>query len=519
MHTVIRPTRRRQRGQVIPLIALLGLLLVGATAVAVDLSLQTSNKRQLQNVADSAALAGARDVPSDPSTAVDHALAAVQANMQWSDDLVGLASPCTGYPTTTMTTFHLTGVCRTVTHPGYTITVSTPPMNPTNVVDLDPHDIEVDLTQTESTTFAAAIGFTSATQRAHAVARHGTSGTTLGFALFANGYIQTGNSISVISGNVYAGRAIDLQANGQSALCANRTGTNDDGYIFLGAPQLGDGLAPSSKGQADMQQATSHTITPLNEKLAQACTVDNISAAKLGGYVIQSGMQVQPPSQTCPSLDGVSGVFYNTAVRTCEVTPIVVPPAPEPPQVSNVYQLSGNPCKGGGGGNGSGNSQCWSSNPAPGVYVVTHTNDKTCNNNCWDLEITAPVTLDQVTVILKPGATFHIDLGNTTGLVTWVRPYNAGTGQPSDGRFVVYGESGTSMSLAGQSTTVDVQAGSIYMPDGTVSGSSPADALTLDQGQAVVDNWNVSSGNQQNAQITYSGQYAAVSGEAFRLVE
>jgi len=52
----------------VPLIALASVLLIAATALAVDLSVQTNKRRDLQNVTDAAALAGARDLYSSNGT-------------------------------------------------------------------------------------------------------------------------------------------------------------------------------------------------------------------------------------------------------------------------------------------------------------------------------------------------------------------------------------------------------------------------------------------------------------------
>ena len=51
------------------LVAMLGIVIFGAAALAVDLSIQTHDRRTLQNWTDTAALAGARDLPGTTSTA------------------------------------------------------------------------------------------------------------------------------------------------------------------------------------------------------------------------------------------------------------------------------------------------------------------------------------------------------------------------------------------------------------------------------------------------------------------
>lgn len=65
--------RRRQRGQVIPLAAIMATVLIGGVALATDLSLQTHYHRNLQNATDAASVlltpyqppAGTTDNPDD----------------------------------------------------------------------------------------------------------------------------------------------------------------------------------------------------------------------------------------------------------------------------------------------------------------------------------------------------------------------------------------------------------------------------------------------------------------------
>jgi Flp pilus assembly protein TadG len=531
LQTVLFPRRdrRRERGQVLPVVALAGTVLIGVTALAVDLSLQTSTRRQIQNVADTAALAGAHDLYSSGSTlgnsdeanAVIDALNPLAGNMGWNTDLPGAASPCNSYPTTAMSTFGLSGVCETVQFNNDTITVSTPPMSPRSLADVDTHDVEVDISQTDSTNFAAAVHFSSASEKGHAVARHGIGGVTSGFALFANQYAQTGNSISVVNGNVYAGRAIDLQAAGQAAFCANATTGNDDGYIFLGAPQAGDGLPPSQAlGQANMKPTTSDKILPRSQYLSSACLPANMQSpnlltSNLLGDVVQSGASVQPPFHSCPSIAGAGPAYYNSTVQACEVAPIALAPGPPPP-TAGIVQTYGSP-SGSGTGCKSNGPSCWKTKPGDGVYVVYHATS--CINSCHDLEITQGMSLGNVTVWLMPGATFGVRINGGGGTVTWGGPFNAGTGQTGDDRYVVYGESGSSITVVGGGTTVDIAHGSIYMPGGTVTCADSTADLQLDSGQAVADTWNVSSGNHPNPQVTYNGAFAAVGAETFTLVE
>jgi Flp pilus assembly protein TadG len=60
---------RSERGVTLPLVAMLTVALLGATALAVDIGRLAATRRQLQNAADAAALAGAARLPGDASGA------------------------------------------------------------------------------------------------------------------------------------------------------------------------------------------------------------------------------------------------------------------------------------------------------------------------------------------------------------------------------------------------------------------------------------------------------------------
>lgn len=69
-----------ERGQVIVIAALLIVFLVGMTALAVDVGSMYQERRHVQNTADSAALAGAQDLPEAPGEAVQTAIAYATLN-------------------------------------------------------------------------------------------------------------------------------------------------------------------------------------------------------------------------------------------------------------------------------------------------------------------------------------------------------------------------------------------------------------------------------------------------------
>jgi Putative Flp pilus-assembly TadE/G-like len=513
-----RRRRQRQRGQVLVVSALMGVLLIGAAALAVDLSVQTDNRRALQNVTDVAALAGARDLfdgttaldPAQQTSAVADALATVQRDMGWPDAWLSGAQACSSWPPASFAQYGLSGQCEQVAYGDYTVTVSTPPASPRSLADLDPHDVQVDMRQTSHNGLAGVIGFSTATEGGHSVARHYPAGTTLGFALFSNDVAQAGNINEKVAGNVYAARAVVLQSNGSSSLCAQSTSGNDDGYIVLGDPQT----------SSDGQLATTPHTTPF-VTLPSGTTCDSVT--QNGVYETGAGLRSSPP--TCPSISGLSTpLVYNSAINACVTVPLTPPQVQPPPLAGNVVQVNrscrGNGGGGGGGHSGTGMSGCWnnSTNVADGMYVVNH--DTTCvPPACYDLEISASMSLGHVTFWLKPDATFDVNMQGSSGTLTVQGPYNAGTGQPDDGKLVIYGQGGSQFSLHGNNQSITFLHGSIYMPGGTVSGGSSSTQLSMPDGQAITGTWNIQTGAQNNPDIGYSTTYLPPSMETLRLVE
>src|SRR6266568_4889820 len=64
---------RRERGQTLLIFVLALTVLLGFTALAIDMGLFFENRRHLQNTADAAALAGVGDLPENPALAIQDA--------------------------------------------------------------------------------------------------------------------------------------------------------------------------------------------------------------------------------------------------------------------------------------------------------------------------------------------------------------------------------------------------------------------------------------------------------------
>jgi hypothetical protein len=409
-----------------------------------------------------------------------------------------------------------------VSYGGYTVTASTPPMAPRNLSDLDVHNVQVDMNQASSNGLATVIGFAQSHESSHSVARHMNGGTAVGFALFSNTYISSGNNAETVVGNVYTKQYIRPQSSGQAIFCTDRTSsTADDGYIILGEPQT---AGPPAQGE--------YSVTPANWPFL--ATPSGGCASVTANGVYQAGALVQ--QHQCPTINGVpDSLSYNAQLNACVSLPITPPVAAPPPQSGNVFQVQQTPCSGNGNGNGGGGKggtgntvpSCWNSNftPTSGMYVVHHNPNCDPSAGCWDLLLTQPFgsatqspPLD-ITFWLAAGANMGVNIGGSGGNIVINGPYDAGTGQANDGKFVVYGEGSSSFHVNGAKTTVEFQHGSIYMPGGLVQGGSSTAGLLVDDGQAVADTWDISSGNHPNPQINYDGGFAPVSTEALRLVE
>ena len=125
-----------EEGQVI-LICLLLVVLLGFSALAIDVGMVALTKSRMQNAADAAALAAAKNLP-DSSTAITTALTYAGKN--------GLKATANG-----------------VFKEGDTVTATTPYESKTNV-------IRVECTRNVSYTFARALGFTDIDVSAEAIA-------------------------------------------------------------------------------------------------------------------------------------------------------------------------------------------------------------------------------------------------------------------------------------------------------------------------------------------------------------
>lgn len=510
----------------VPLIALASVLLIAATALAVDLSVQTNKRRDLQNVTDSAALAGARDLyssngtlgKSDQSNAVVNALSTIQTNMQWtslpnnwpqqqeSSNGVG----CTNASTECDVSITGLGISGST----FSITVNTPPTSGAHKNDT--HYLDVQMHQTSSNYFAGVIGRGSDTQGAQSTAFHLPGQVPFGFALYSNTFVASGNAAEFVKGFVYANRFIQPQASGQAGFCAeNSSTTADDGYALFGSPQKGDSSynAKTDPGQADTSDPKA---SPVSWFLL--CNTTNTA----NGVVNQTGALVNPANATllCPAtVSGVtaSALSFNTQIAACVANPPIQPPAEDPPPnpSSWTWVPTSTITK-----NGVSFKTPADLGP-PGVYVVQHfctSNSGACDDITFaPTDKTGPADFAGYTFVLE-GPSGSADNGGhiafagglKTGAANVLTPYDGGTGLPTDGKYAVYAPSGSTGELditnqdGDNSASLEITKGTIYMPAGTVSATNNG-SIRIDAGQAIVGTWDVQSGNHPNPEITYDG--------------
>ena len=534
-----RAKRSGQRGQMVPILAIFGTVLIGCMALAADLSLSTHFKRDLQNVTDAAALAGARQLPttpalSDESNATASALQMIHNSFPWTVSggawAATLASSgCSGAQcsvtvcagtTTSSPPCSVNPTLGASSYP-FVLTVNAPPK--TSAVPTyngDPHRIEVVMHQRTGAAFAGIFGM-SDSDGAESIAYHFAPNQAFDFALFSRTIIQDGNAGETIAGNLYAARYLAPQSSGQAGICAapyvDIAGVQHQGYIYLGYPQLGDGAPPY---QNDGQSSVTHSPT----------ITDGVTCPSAGGTV---GMSAVPGSNSdCvngdPGNNSGSSLTWDQADGACETNPPIQPPVvAAPPNIpvypstvcdtqglaGSVYQPGEYRCTTSGAASLVVNHQL-----AQGMYEI----DPGSNTNGCDLTMDGSITqLTGVTFYLKAGAGICITI--PSGVTISQTPYNAGTGAAGDGRYVVLSDNAQSPAITltssggGSASGIWSLTGVVWLPTGSVTINNKV-ALE-DQGQIVVNAWNDQSGYHQNPSVTFNAGLAPAQQEILQLSE
>jgi Flp pilus assembly protein TadG len=495
--------RRREGGQVAILATLMAVLLFGVTALAIDLGVQTTDQRHLQNAADSAALAGAEDIPADGSCssekqAVEDALATAGTNLGWGagwfSGSITCSTPATGVPQTSVT----------AANGSYTVGVSSPPRTPNNTARYTTVDyIEVDIHQAVGNPFAAVIGLPTSLVAAHAVAYHYGPHGPADYALYATTEITSGNQAQAVIGDAYVGQGYIPQSSGQAGICAYEytlpNGTVAGGHLIYGYPQ------PPSPVPSKMPEP-------------QVITYGYGGSCPGGG-----ALTAQQPAGDCPA-----GIYWETITATspseqlCVADPPSTPPVTDEPNVGGLIPPATLP-------------RCtidgtWTSVAAnQGVYDVP---SGACPSNTVTIDY-AKGDISCLSLVLESGVTVSLQNG----------PTPPATGPPPV-EWTAYGVSGCpGYSTSGTpSGTADLSAvwsaskvsatltdgtggcchdygisGSVEMPGGTIAISKNS-TIGID-GQAVAGTWNIQSGNHPNPLVDYNPDNTPVIVESLQLVE
>ena len=553
--------RRGERGQMVPILALFAVVLLGCTAIATDLSVSTHYKRNLQNVTDAAALAGAKQLPvsvnaSKQVTATQTALQVLHNTFAWtsggSTTPAALAtSGCNGATLQCSVSLcaglTLSG-CTTVpagSNQPFSLTVNTPPksaLNATfNSADLstDPNyyqRVEVVMHQLSGGFFSGIFGVGSEVAGAQSIGWHFASGQPFPFALYSRTVVQDGNSPEIISGNIYAQRYIAPQGNGQAAVCAEADSNNNPGEIVLGAPQ-----APDS-GYANDGQHGNSKVPPGSDPVRDGANCAAIGAgtvgmsgnpgntagcaAAFGGEVSGSQITFDNTDQACeanpalsvPNVAALPNIPAITATQ-CQSTPQpTITPWASSTQ-ADVFQCSGN-------NKPSLNITAGITTLTPGIYEIEPSGNTPCDVT---IDGTGPA-LTGVTFYLINGAGICASpaSGNPVGVTITQTPYcgtcSPGPATPGDGVYDILSDnSGNNPSVTmngsggGSGSGIWKMTGVIWLPTGTVTINNK-NALE-DTGQILVDTWNDQSGNHNNPSVTYNGPNSPSQQEQLKLVE
>ena len=547
----------------VPLIALFAVVLLGCTAIATDLSVSTHYQRNLQNVTDAAAIAGAKQLPVSVSaskqvTATQTALAVLHNTFAWTEGAgttpAALAASGCNSGALQCSVSLCAGLtvagCTTVpagSNQPFSLTVNTPPktaLNATfNSADLstDPNyyqRVEVIMHQQSGGFFSGIFGVSSEIAGAQSIAWHFASGQPFPFALYSRTVVQDGNSPEIIAGNIYAQRYLAPQGSGQAAICAGPAGTNP-GYIVLGAPQ-----APDS-GYANDGQNGNSKVPPKSDPIADGFSP---CSSITSGVVAMSGDPVN--SAGCAGAFGgeISGsqITFDSTDKACEANPALTVPnvaaLPTIPGILGSPQCQSTPsstitpwadathalafqCNG--NNKPSLNITAGITTLTPGIYEIEPSGNTPCDVT---IDGTGPA-LTGVTFYLINGAGICASpaSGNPTGVTITQTPYcgtcsNPDGATPGDGVYDILSDnSGNNPSVTmissggGSGSGIWQMTGVIWLPTGTVTINNK-DALE-DTGQVLVNTWNDQSGNHNNPSITFNGPNSSPLQEQLKLVE
>ena len=501
-----------ERGQVTVILALMGVLLVGAGALALDFSYQAVGHRNLQNWADTAAIAGARDCATgcNATTEVTDALQMVLQNSPWSSTTSWLTSAPTSACTTTSC------VVTNYAGPGgssnFQVSASSPPSNPDNAGYNTTNYVEVDISQSNPTSLAGVIGVTSTTSAGHAVAYSSGPPGPYQYTFFSKKQTDSGNQVETIVGDAFVGDGYSPGSGGKAALCI---------LEIPGPEPASDTDADAAGGQDNDLDDQGHVVFGVAPPtVGQLPTYGTTCAGKGGGQL--AVQQVAPssgancPVNSTPTQDVASGKWL--CVQANPSVPNI--PAPSPTQVALGCGATVNPAT------------------APGVYAVSPgcavTVDFSAGNiNCVSL---VPGAGSSVSVKDKKGQQYMTSYGFDPTTDPTAKSAITAIGQPAPAakcggwatpanKTVIWaadpGPSATMPTVLSNSSTGccsdSLLVGTLFVPNQVVNFN--ADQAIEDVGSVYVGDWQVQSGNHPNPTVTYDAAAGAPVAPSLRLVE
>ncbi|MFN2582258.1 MAG: pilus assembly protein TadG-related protein [Candidatus Dormibacteria bacterium] len=542
-----RHQRRNERGQVLIVVALMSVVLLGASSVAIDLSGQSNLHRNLQNWTDDAAISGVRvcDTSCDARTEVSNALTSIKQSSPWSS----AAWPPNGT---------INGTCKspkcsvTVTGPSgftqYTVKVSSPPDTPYNAAyNNSTNYLEVEVSTTTTTSFSSFIGIGTTVSTGHSVAVD--SGPPAGpqYTFYSNTEAESGNQAETVYGDSFLGQGYEAQSSGQSGLCIfelpsstqSNTAADQGRVVFSLNPPHG---SPAFQHPADPVYRATNT-NPTGTSGACPATVPNPP----GQQAVPFDVQQPPPSSNADCPAGSSAVSYTAlygASTMCYVASSPYPNIPSPvPTLSSGPGSSATPlCTG----------NEINSSTAPGVYVIGA--GCTVGINFDGGGGVLPGNINCVSLILNSGA--QVDYFNKKSHYYWTSyafngssdstatndmtalgiapPPSGSTYNPCPGsgiyqdRSVIWESQSAARATGGNGAFYNgttggggndqtLIVGTIYLP-GQQIGNGSNQTIEVD-GSVYCDVWNVQSGNHDNPTVSYDASGGAQVVPILRLVE
>jgi Flp pilus assembly protein TadG len=551
--------RESQRGQAIPIIAVMAVPIFGFAALAVDLSINTHSKRNIQNVTDAAALAGASELQASPVTQANREQGAIDAFGIMYDRLgLSVSGSSKAYFTTLVTNAcgsSTTQCTVSLTLGNYSMTVASPPTGSTQGFNGSSHTqyLETKVVQSSTNSLGKIVGQATSTETGHSIAYHSTPNQPYGFALWAQQYVQSGNAEEIITGNIYAAQFLDPQSSGQATICAQ------GGGIVLGAPQDPYASSNNTQGSVTPMPHSARSVTFVNgtngngtltcdqgpqggilsQTIAEGCSnIPNVNLPS-GSYVDDSSY-----SQTLPS-----GITTLGTTLACVSNPALTTPALNAPPLPSSWASGGSAfanaptytCSANNTGlaaNGHyqpGVYQCplTVDHPLdPGTYVIEHKHGSSGNDVDLTQSVTSSCTASELATgytVCLDGVTFYAETNSqgdspTIGVSSKVVVnQTAACTTPTrasnwDCVYPIYSPIGVSTTVNIQKNGTDwVLQGTIYDPSGAVSiGQNARVQIT---GQAIVQQWNDQSGFHPDPSITFSSNASAPQTEQLRLVE